>query len=281
MKNIICPNCKGELLISSALRSHEIEEEELIPVIEKALCENCKRVFDVHFGVSEVIDVGSQDDFYLYRDDEEEESEDNYEDESGQLGDMYLEKDGYILTHKEFATMEDLEEYIELYCNEETDCAGDIIQVITVEKDDYMVCFELVEDADATCLISLYTNDSRGALIYKSNEVNLKHYDTIEDIEKKCVVMLDQFIQQFEDEKEEENESDNNTFKKIEIKCTICGGELSYSEAVYSDIDNGSVYLEDLICENCGKSFEVEYLAVAITETGNIEVEDDKEELED
>lgn len=280
MKNIICPNCKGELLISSTLRSHEIEEEELIPVIEKALCENCKRVFDVHFKVGDVIDVGSQDDFYLYRDDEEDDD----------LGDMYVEKDGYALTHKAFNTIEEFLYHfengsIEDICSDDKDVCEILTVVNTDDREQYAASFEVVGFDNSSFVISIYLADQVGLISIISFDVNIENYSSMDEIEKACVEKLKGFKELVEDdpedEKEEKNESDNNTFTKIEIKCPICGGDLSYEECTFGDIYDETALLEDLICKNCNKIFEVDFIPIGIYETGDIEVEDDREELED
>lgn len=76
MKNILCPSCKQELCICNSPRVEDWNEDNLIIILEKALCENCRKVFDVQFEVSNIVDIGDENDFYLFEDDEEHEFED-------------------------------------------------------------------------------------------------------------------------------------------------------------------------------------------------------------
>lgn len=76
MINIVCPRCKEELYLKSAIQTEEEKDDELIIVLEKALCKNCKKVFDIQFEVANIVEIGDEEDFYL--DEEEKEDDEEY-----------------------------------------------------------------------------------------------------------------------------------------------------------------------------------------------------------
>ena len=65
MMNIICPRCKKELYIRFCRQTEDVQDDKLIIALEKALCKNCKKVYDVQFGVANIVEIGDEKDFYL------------------------------------------------------------------------------------------------------------------------------------------------------------------------------------------------------------------------
>ena len=117
------------------------------------------------------------------------------------LGDMYVEKDNYVLTHKEFTTIEDLHKYLEESTDDDRAEKGDIFQVITVEEltededNPFVVSFESVELSNKECFMSIYTGSPIGLILYHSYNECLDDYTSLEDIEEECARVLKSFIE--------------------------------------------------------------------------------------
>lgn len=130
--------------------------------------------------------------------------------DSVNLGDMFEERDGYVLTHKEFSNIYDLYKYL-LECRN-CENSDDVLEVLTVESGGaydvekaYAVSFEVIDydTEDSSYLISAYTGSQEGLILFNSFKVNKEDFSTMEDIEEYCAKELKSFASYMQEEDSE------------------------------------------------------------------------------